>query len=194
MAPSNIGQQDALTVRDKLGDDILACAYLQLKSENLLPALFWEKQPSLIAFLEWCNKPDTVVVGCYKGPYLAGIGIVSGIKKRGDRVLGDASEVWFRAYQSQQLTVTFASMLLKFAFEEIKVTDLFGVTPLKNIPAIRFLKLMGFEQTAPVPNLCVWMGENCSGVLSWLNIETWQRIFQPPMPIAERPLNDLQPV
>lgn len=171
--------EQKLSIKSALGDDMLALAYLRARAEGLFAALFWEREPELRAFLEWCNRKDAVVVGCFSGVNLAGLGAVTSIKKRGNRMLGDVSEIFFREYQVQGVTEEFGRLLLKFAFEEVKMTDLYGVTPAKNYPAVRFLRHMGFMATEPIPNLCVWNGQNCDGIISWLTLEMWQTQVAP---------------
>lgn len=169
---SNIGQ---LYLRPNPGDDILAVIYLQAKTEKLLGAFFWETAPSLKAFLDWCNRPDAVVVACYCGEYIAGLGVVSSIKTRCGLKIADASELFFHKYQGADTTTGLTWLLLQYAFEDLEIDTLFGTTPAGNLAALRFLKLMGFSHSATIPNLCCWMGEPSGGIVSWRTKEDWTK-------------------
>ena len=175
-----------LEVLSNIGDDLLAVAYLRMKNEGLLPYVFWEQVPELQAFLNWCNQSTSLVVGCFVtrsnvgAPIeLAGLGWVRDIKTRNGHRRGDAGEVFWREWQAAGVTEGFGKLLLEFAFGPCKMDYLYGITPEKNIPAVRFMRHMGFRDFGPIPGLCCLNGVECGGVLSVLGKEQWLQRSDP---------------
>ena len=175
-----------LTVKSDIGEDLLAVAYLRMKTEQLLQMVFWEKAPTLKSFLEWCAAPNSVIVGCFTETdrsnvgsppliELAGLGWLTGITMRGGKRRADAGEVFWRETQAAGLTSQFGRLLLDFAFEEVKASTIYGITPVRNVAAVRFMRHCGFESFGPIPELCCWMGETCDGYISAMTFANWAR-------------------
>lgn len=51
------------------------------------------------------------------------------------------------------------------------VKTIIGLTPVPNRLAIRFARKVGFVPVMEVPDACVWQGQSCAGLLSYLNKE-----------------------
>jgi RimJ/RimL family protein N-acetyltransferase len=158
-------------------DDCLAIAYLRAKSEGLLPYFFWQTPPkSVREFIDWANQQ--VIVGCFASPTvgpteLAGFGAISSVKERCGRRHGDTSELFFRDFHLTH-TSEFARLLLDWAFTEGKMDTLWGMTPSQNLPALRFMKAVGFEFSEPIRDMCCWQDKPCSGIISWMTREMWE--------------------
>jgi RimJ/RimL family protein N-acetyltransferase len=103
---------------------------------------------------------------------LAGIGVISLPREIGGRHQGDSSEMFFREYHRTD-TPEFACLLLDWAFSTGGMDVLRGITPCANLPALRFMKMVGYEFTQPIPELCEWQGKPCAGVISWMTKEMW---------------------
>lgn len=165
-------------VASDVGEDLLGAAYLRLKSEGMLEMMFWLEAPTLREFLKWsCERKDVVVIGAFfedeNGVRLAGLGWVREIQMRNGKKYADTGELFFREFQAMGVTRTLASLMIDFAFEQVGVSVLYGLTPRPNEAAIRFMKAMGFSHTVEIPELASWMGDNCSAVISWLTRQTW---------------------
>ena len=179
-----VAEQMAIRVRTDVGQSLLAVAYLRMEQEGLLSMMFWEKAPELRAFLEWCEQPNSIVVGCFvetPGPtldapatiVLAGLGWLQNIKTRNGCRYADVGEVFWREYPAMGITLDMGKALMEFAFEECRMDAIYGITPEKNIPAVRFMKNSGFTAFGPIPGLCCWKDVECDGYLSVLTKESW---------------------
>ena len=160
-------------------------AYLRMQAEGLLNQMFWQKAPTLREFLDWCESPGTVVIGCFMETIaptldappqieLAGLGWVHSVRVRNGVRYADAGEVFWRQFQAMGVTLEMGRLMLDFAFEEVKADTLYGITPEKNIPAVRFMRHCGFQAFGPIPGLCCWKGQECGGFMSVLTKEAWQ--------------------
>ena len=177
------GVDRLLKIRTDIGDELLAVAYLRMQQEELLPMFFWEKPPTLRAFLDWCAQPNSVVVGVFLETIaptldapkveLVGLGCIHSIRSMGGKRHGDTSEVFFREFQAMGITGEAGRALLRFAFTECKMDALYGITPCKNLAAVRFMRWVGFKAFGPIPELCCWDGENCDGWISVLTRSMW---------------------
>ena len=181
-------KKGTIKIRSEIGQSLLAVAYLRMEQEGFLPMVFWDKVLDLREFLDWCAKPNMVVAGCFvetPGPtldappviQLAGLGWIYNIKDRNGCRYADVGEVFWREYQSMGVTFDLVKALYQFAFGPCKITALYGITPEKNIAAVRFMKRCGFQAYGPVPGLCCWYGEECGGWLSVLTRDAWVEKF-----------------
>ena len=179
-----VGSDRILKVQTDVGEELLAVAYLRMQQEGLLSMFFWEKAPTLRAFLDWCAKPESVVVGVFLETIaptldeppkveLCGLGCIHSIRSMGGKRHGDTSEVFFREFQSIGITGDAGQALLEFAFTKCNMDAIYGVTPSKNLAAVRFMRWMGFTAFGPIPELCCWNGENCDGWISVLTRSAW---------------------
>jgi RimJ/RimL family protein N-acetyltransferase len=180
-----MAEQRTIKIRSEIGGSLLGVAFLRMEQEGLLPMMFWEKAPTLRTFLEWCEQPNSIVAGCFverPGPTLdappdirlAGLGWLHNIKTRNGCRYADVGEVFWREYQAMGMTHDMGKSLLDFAFNECQMTAIYGITPEKNIAAVRFMKNSGFTAFGPIPWLCCWQGVECGGYLSVLTKETWE--------------------
>lgn len=166
----------AIRVNSHIGEELLAIAYLRMQQEGLLEYMFWKQPPSLREFLNWaCATSTVVVIGGFVDGELAGLGWVREIQERGGKRFADTGEVIFRQYQAMGVSHEIARLMLDFAFQEVKAEALYGITPAKNIPAVRFMRHMGFGHTCEVPHLCSLHGEICGGYISWMTREMWEK-------------------
>ena len=179
-----------LTVATDIGESLLGVAYLKMESQGLLSMVFWEKTPSLKGFLEWCAQPTRIICGCFTHTdrsnvgaeplvELAGLGWITSIRERNGARRGDVGEVFWRETQAAGQTSEFGRLLLEFSFGPCKMSTLYGITPEKNIPAVRFMRHMAFQPFGPIPSLCCWNGEECGGFLSALTKERWLQRSNP---------------
>jgi RimJ/RimL family protein N-acetyltransferase len=104
---------------------------------------------------------------------LAGLGWLHNIKTRNGCRYADVGEVFWREYQAMGITLDMGKALLDFAFNECSMDAIYGITPEKNVPAVRFMKASGFTSFGPIPGLCCWRGVECAGYLSVLTEESW---------------------
>lgn len=172
-------------VRSNIGEELLAVAFIQMQQDGVLDYVFWQKPPTLREFLNWCYNPSTVIIGCFMetaGPTLdaepaielAGLGWVTSVRTRNGRRYADVSEMFWRKFQTLDTTLTFGKLMLDFAFEELKVDILYGITPEKNRAAVWYMRKIGFQPFGPIPGLCCWRGEECGGIMSVLTKDAWQ--------------------
>lgn len=167
-----------LFVASEIGEDLLGAAYLRLKHEGMLEMMFWLSAPGLRDFLKWaCERNDVVVIGAFVETdgivELGGLGWVREIQVRNGKKYADVGELFFRQFQSMGVTRQLAGLMLDFAFEQVGVAALYGVTPRPNVAAIRFMKSVGFGHTCEVPEFAAWMGQNCPAVISWMTRQMW---------------------
>jgi RimJ/RimL family protein N-acetyltransferase len=170
-----------LFVASDIGENLLGAAYLRMVHEGLLDMMFWLSAPTLRGFLDWaCSRKDVVVIGSFVADpsqgtvELAGLGWVREIQVRNGKKYADVGELFFRQYQSMGVTRDLASLMLDFAFEQVGVSALYGLTPRPNVAALRFMRAVGFEHTAEIPELAAWNGQNCPAVISWMTKAMWQ--------------------
>ena len=179
------GVTRSFKVRSNIGEELLAVAYLRMQAEGLLQQMFWQAAPSLREFLDWCHSPGTIVIGAFieiQRPTLdaapevelAGLGWVHSVRVRNGARYADAGEVFWRKFQAMGCTLEMGRLMLDFAFQEVKVDALYGITPEKNIPAVRFMKHCGFQAFGPIPGLCCWNGQECGGYMSVLTRAAWE--------------------
>jgi RimJ/RimL family protein N-acetyltransferase len=169
-----------LFVASEIGEALLGAAYLRMLNEGLLDLMFWKTPPSLREFLNWaCGRKDVVVIGGFvedpvRGVRLAALGWVREIQERLGRKYADTGELVFREFQTRRISGALVKLMLDYAFQEVGVEALYGLTPSKNIAAVRFMRHVGFQSTVEVPQLCCLRGEICGGVVSWLTRQQWQ--------------------
>lgn len=167
----------------KPNEKAVAFGYLMLDRQDLLKRIFHEGVPSLTWFMEWAQKPDSTLLGCYKLPDmdLRGFGwIVStkclvGSSPENDVRKAEIGEAFFRGIPVQE-THAFGDLMIDWAFLELGMTLLLGSTPEPNRAALAYAKDMGFIFSGSIPNITLWNGRPCTARISYLTRDMWEEI------------------
>ncbi len=170
-------------VEHGMSDSLLAAAYLRFQRDELLPVLFYENPMTLLEFLGFYLKPQTYTLGCYRVPAGGGTLELCGMLWINDRIQmgkkharANVGMGFFRGSGGITSLVNFANIGIEWAFDNLKIDSLFGITPAKNRAAVIFGQKLGFEQFGPIPNGTVWNDELCDTYLSSMPIATWNEI------------------
>jgi RimJ/RimL family protein N-acetyltransferase len=171
-----------LVVMPARSDELLASAYLRLKSEELIGVLFYEKIPTLCEFLSMYMRPGMVNLGSWVRTgdqvQLAGIGSLDIPKDiGGGHRKGEASMVFFKEFQRRDVTLDSARLWIQWGFDQQNLSVIHGCTPVVNKSALRFMKSLGFEYARdPIKAFTTHKGELCDVVISWMTKERWENL------------------
>lgn len=163
-------------------DELLAFAYMRFKQEGLLPILFYEKDYTLIEFVQKYMEPATSTLACmiFPGgkadePKLAGIGWINDLTRMGlNHARANCGMAFFRGFSEPDILVRFAQIMIEWAFDILAIDALHGVTPAPNRAAVLFSRKCGFQQVGPLEAGTVWQGKLCDVYLSSMSKERWK--------------------
>jgi hypothetical protein len=169
-----------LIVVPKPNEKAVAYGYLMFDKQGLLPIIFHEGVPSLSWFMDWCRKPDSILLGAYRLPEMELLGfgwivsqeVLIGKKEFRKAELGEA---FFRGTPAAD-THQFGRMMIDWAFQELDLDVVMGTTPEPNTAAVRFAHQMGMTMIGRAEKVTLWQGEPCDAWLSQLTREHWQEL------------------
>ena len=154
-------------------DSILIKTYELLEKDGLLPFLFYEGVPSQQEYLDWLKSPAVRYVTGWVRPTLdsdyseiAGIGLAYNVAQIEGKWIAEVAQAFSRPAQASGVTAPLSRIMTKFAFERLGLDALFGVTPVANRPAIRFIESVGFKRLGVLPGYRKWNGRPVSCVVS----------------------------
>lgn len=130
---------------------ILAKAWLGLADDQLLNTVWPGKAMLLSEFLEWCSKGTiyAAVYGDDSSLDVAGLGWATGLEVR-NLNRGFTAEVGMafrKRYQATEQTLDMARFMIQDGFENLAISDMYGVIPVVNAAARNYANRMGFTST-----------------------------------------------
>ncbi len=164
---------------------ILAHLYYAMESQGLLEIVFPEGiKPTLLWFLGQYLEPEKSTLLCYRetpsGEYDGltpiGFGWINKSWKVGEVFSRAETGMAFLKGVPSCDTVELAKMMIEWAFRNLKIDSLIGVTPYPNRPARLFGQHVGFQQTTPLEGYSCWRGKMCSVVIQSMTRQRWNRI------------------
>ncbi len=169
-----------IKLRSEIGDDLLAAAYLRLKSERLLAVVFHANPAiSLQEFLTWHRDPGMDYLGCFSSipgvagsTELRGLGWINQIRTHGDEKVAEVGLAFFRGL-APNLCAEFTSMLLDYCFQSRNLAAVYGVSPVDNRVIHRFAGRMGFERFGPLPKFTSWQGRSTDAIIHCMTKSRW---------------------
>lgn len=162
-----------------LSDEQLAFLYARFKSDKTLDLLFYEHSMSLKEWIDTYLDPQHCTLGCFKADAtgkwdLYGLGWINEVVRLGGKYLrGNIGQGFVRHAESP---LRFGQMMLAWAFEQLNLDLLMGVTPAANRAACIFPRKLGFTMSGPVPCGTVWRGELAEVWISTMTKEQWQTV------------------
>jgi RimJ/RimL family protein N-acetyltransferase len=165
-------------------EDLLATTYVLLKCEGQLPVIWHHRTPpTLTEFLELTKLPDVIYYACMARDIetrqidIAGLGWAINLVPlgvgRGFR--GNVGMAFLKKFWRRGIAKELATQCLDDLFMQCNVEALHGITPVVNLPAVRFIEKMGFYRVGVAPMYMTYDGEPCSAVLSCMSREMWNR-------------------
>lgn len=179
---------------------ILAQAYLKVEAGGLLPVVFHEGVPDLAWFLARFSKEPTLACWAkvsYNTSFnlnyqLAGLTWFNSITRVGgtDQRKAETGLFFFREFQHHGWTAIWSHMSTEWAFENLGIDAIFGLTPAPNRAAVRFVRSLGWNLYGPVPGYTSYDEKPCDAWLSAMTKSRWallrDTIFkkeEPSMPV-----------
>jgi RimJ/RimL family protein N-acetyltransferase len=161
-------------------EKILAQSYFQFEQDDTLDVIFHERVPPLSEFLQEFSNPSRTVLtfGEADGDVinLCGLGWINQVKNMfGKLRWAETGAGVFKKYWGRNRTKVFVSMAVEYAFCELKLDAIHGVTPAPNRSMLRLLKELGFDLAGPIPLMTLWRGDvPCSAYISTMEAERWR--------------------
>ncbi len=163
-------------------EDLLATTFVLLKCEGLLPVIWhYRTPPTLTEFLELTKQRDVIYYACLareietRQMELAGLGwsvdLVPFGKNRGFR--GKVGMAFLRKFWRRGVARELSILCLDDAFTNMNIEVLHGITPVNNLPAVRFIEKLGFHRVGIAPLYSSYAGEPCDCVLSVMTKTMW---------------------
>lgn len=166
-----------LAVIPKPPERVLTQAFYRFQDEGLLPIIFYEGVPTLAWFLETYKELPVlaaVKVDRAAGEYhIRGLGWINTQAMPGDHRKGEVGMAFHRGGDSKE-TKILTSLMIEWAFKELKMDVLFGTTPVKNRATVRFMRHIGFDVHGPLPDYCTWQETPCGCWVSSLTQRQWR--------------------
>jgi hypothetical protein len=165
-------QGEPLSVVPTNQDEILAHAYLRFKADGLLPDIFPEGETTLTWFLQlFAQRP---VLVAYQGERLAGLGWMNTIVDMGTAGRkGECAMAFFPEIPFAE-KLGLGRLMIDWAFENLNLTTLFGITPAPHKRALTFARLLWFDLYGPIPGLSAWRGRNSAAYTSVMSRAQWE--------------------
>lgn len=160
----------------------LALLYLRFQDEGLLADIFHEWEPTLVWLLtKSAQKENTTLVlgaevgGRFEPAGLAWINELNSMNKALKRA--DVGAGFFREFHSRlfDVCVPLIRMATEWAFAELKLDTIGGVTPVPNQGMAGVLKRVGYQLHGPIERYTVFRGEPCDAWISSLTKERWSQ-------------------
>jgi hypothetical protein len=165
-----------LIVAPHPSESMLAFAFVRFEHEDLLRWIFYEGVPSARNFISYLMERETLA--CYRqrpdspGAELCGLGWL---------VLSDQltnpfrkGEIGIGFFKGQKDIRRFGEIMTTWAFDNLKVSAIYGTTPEPNRAALAYIRRLGFEMFGPVPNFCTWEGKPVAAWISAITKEKWE--------------------
>lgn len=165
---------------------ILAHIYFQLESEDLLEVIFHEgNKPTLLWFLSTYMSPERSTLLCYRkspeGPYggltPVGFGWITQQWKIGEHFRKSEFGMGFFRGVSPYETTMLGRMQIDWAFANLPVDTLLGVTPEPNRAVSLIARRVGFSSSGPIPGFTAFRGKLCAAVIQSMTRERWNQIL-----------------
>jgi RimJ/RimL family protein N-acetyltransferase len=160
-----------LRLRGPAAQPVLATMWLDFWKAGLLTTIWPGGIPDLKWIIEWAEKPENAIFGCFvqhagsTDINLVGLGwVVTRTYAGKDDNDNDAyrAEVGFGflpQVHGTTLPQELAELCLDYGFEELGIISAYGTIPVKNLLAIRFGKRMGFKHIGVFPHYGNWPDE-----------------------------------
>lgn len=81
--------------------------------------------------------------------------------------------VFFKEYWNRHDSLDIGWAVLNNWFGAYKADTITGITPEVNVPALRFVKRLGFVESGRIPNFTI-AGGVCAGVFTYMTREMWK--------------------
>ena len=174
----SIYQYGNLSVVPYPSDRALALAFIRFDDEDLLGDIFHEWKPPLRWLLEKFQQPENVVLGLtveQDGVYKsAGIAWYNQLNGNPANKRAEAGAGLFREFHGSpfKVAVPLIHMATEWAFKELKLDTLWGITPVPNSGMAAILKRLGYKQCR-IEQYTVFRGEPCDAWVSTMTRERW---------------------
>lgn len=149
--------------KESFPPDILALIYRRLKEQDLLADLVHEKaisEEEFVAFVDRETIPYIFMDLSGKGECVGLAWITESCETECGQKRGVGSFVFFREFHDTQLTKTFGIMFLSHIYNILGYSQVMGLTPASNKPAIRYCKRVGFQYLSEaIPGYTCHRGE-----------------------------------
>jgi RimJ/RimL family protein N-acetyltransferase len=157
--------------------EALISLYFRIQNEGLDKVVFHEiPDITLLEFMILMSGSKTflMVLALMDGDKVAdlcGMAWISDVQTIGSGVLnkGVGSFLFFKDYQTPAFTNQFRELIFDYWFEVLGIQTLVGLTPSLNRAALIFIKRMGLQEVARIPEYTVYDGTVCDGVVTWLS-------------------------
>ncbi len=163
-------------------EDLLATTFVQLKCEGLLPVIWHHRTPpTLSEFLELTKLQDTIYYACLARDIetgeveIAGLGWAINLMPLGEGrgFRGNVGMAFLRKFWRRGIAKELATLCLDDAFMQCNVEVFHGITPVVNLPAVRFIEKLGFYRVGIAPLYTSYGGVPCDAVLSCCSRQMW---------------------
>lgn len=162
-------RMNGLTVAPLTHESTLAYAYLRLEHEKILPIVFYQEVPTVSWWMEWAKK--SLVLGCYRGPDLVGLGWVNVIDKmQGGHIKAEVGVAFFR---KENDPLNFSRIMIEWIFDRLHLDSVYATTPAPNRAARLHLKRLGFDLFGPIPGYVEWEGRLEAIYIGVVTREKW---------------------
>ena len=164
-----------------LSQEGLALIYLRAQAQGLLKWFWHNKIPPLSEVLATYdpNNPQTIAYGCVwtrnGEPQMVGLGEGHGMTEMADGTRRiEVGMLFLKEIHNTDLPLEFAALMLDDAFPRLNLNAAYGITPVLNRAAVRFIHRTGFEKLAVLPNYVNFRGRPCDAVMSVMTRERWE--------------------
>lgn len=159
-------------------DEDLARLFWIFRDQGILDLMFYQQAESLKAFLDLFLKPQTNTLGCFwKNPetdcwQLEGLCFIRDVLVLGGRFQrSDVGEGFVRGAHNPLL---YGQLCLEYAFAELGMDAVMGITPFDNRAARIFPLKVGMTVVGPVHGGCIWKGNLADVMVSSITKEQWK--------------------
>ncbi len=169
-----------------LTEDLLATAYLRLKSEGQLETIYYEGTPSLMQFMRTSLEPETISFGAFvdrtgDGKTLDFAGIAWCFDRHdmaNHEAKAEVGFAFFRHCATPRQKVDLGKLMVDVLFGRYALNYLFGTTPVENKLALRYVRELGFKTQGIINNFVYWEGAVSAAQISCAARSEWKGLTQ----------------